>query len=439
VVSPLRAVTRLFAVALLTLAVSGAVTVLPPAPPASAAAASFADAVLSEAARHQGKPYRYGATGPDSFDCSGFTGFVYRQFGVHLPRTSDQQYNALPKVANSDKQPGDLVFTYNSGGIYHVGIYAGNNRMWAAPSTGDHVRVQTIWTSQYKVARPVHRLTQQHWVAHGGQRGFLGQATTGEGRTADGHGAYNHYQGGSIFWSPSTGARESHGLIREAWARQGWERGTLGYPVTDEHGSSDGVGRYNHFRGRGGEGSVFYSPGTGAHAVWGLVRQRWIALGAERGPLGYPVTDETRSTDGVGSYNHFRGRGGDGSIFYSPSTGAHAVWGEIRRTWVRLGAERGAVGYPTSSEQRAADGRGSHSEFAGHGAPASIYYSDATGAVSVRGAVRDRWLAEGGVTGWLGYPAAEPATEGDVTRSRFQGGVVEHDRRTGQTTARPLG
>jgi uncharacterized protein with LGFP repeats len=65
----------------------------------------------------------------------------------------------------------------------------------------------------------------------------------------------------------------------------------MGYPVTDETGTPDGIGRYNHFTGGAGA-SIYWTPATGAWSVHGGIRGRWAAQGWERGPLGYPVSDE---------------------------------------------------------------------------------------------------------------------------------------------------
>ncbi|MGC7094024.1 C40 family peptidase [Amycolatopsis lurida] len=106
------------------------------------------------AAEQQGKPYSYGATGPDSFDCSGLTKFVHEKLGIELPRTSRDQRAAVATVDRSAMQPGDLIFFANSGGsVYHVGIFAGDGQMWAAPESGDVVRLQKIWTDSYTVGR----------------------------------------------------------------------------------------------------------------------------------------------------------------------------------------------------------------------------------------------------------------------------------------------
>lgn len=143
---------------LLTAALTAATLVptLVVAPPASAA--TFGQRVVYEASRHNGKPYLYGATGPSRFDCSGFTLYVFSRFGKRLPHNSAQQYSAagVRRVAKSSRTLGDLIFMRNSSGrITHVGIYAGGNRWWAAPKAGDRVKLQTLYSSDYSVARVV--------------------------------------------------------------------------------------------------------------------------------------------------------------------------------------------------------------------------------------------------------------------------------------------
>ena len=83
----------------------------------------------------------------------------------------------------------------------------------------------------------------------GGAAGFLGQPTIAETSTPDAVGRFRHYEGGSIYWHPRTGAHEVHGLIRQRWAELSWELGYLGYPVTDEINTVDGAGRVSRFEG----------------------------------------------------------------------------------------------------------------------------------------------------------------------------------------------
>nr|WP_276323720.1 hypothetical protein [Amycolatopsis nivea] len=85
--------------------------------------------------------------------------------------------------------------------------------------------------------------------------------------------------------------------MRDKWAALGWERG-LGYPTTDETSTPNGIARYNHFN---GGGSIYWSPRTGAHMVQGEIRKRWAALGWEWGYLGLPTSDEYPISGGARS------------------------------------------------------------------------------------------------------------------------------------------
>lgn len=105
--------------------------------PAGSSSSSKGAAALAWAKTQLGKPYRFGATGPEAYDCSGLTGKAWKAAGVSLPRTSRQQFTAGRPVAKSDLQPGDLVFFYSD--ISHNGLYAGNGTILHSPRTGKTV------------------------------------------------------------------------------------------------------------------------------------------------------------------------------------------------------------------------------------------------------------------------------------------------------------
>lgn len=109
-----------------------------------------ASGIVSYAYNFLGTPYVYGATGPDSFDCSGFTSYVYRNAaGIEITRTTYSQMGVGSAVSYDQLQPGDLVFTY---GGDHVGIYVGGGQYIHAPQEGDSVKVSNI-TSFYCARR----------------------------------------------------------------------------------------------------------------------------------------------------------------------------------------------------------------------------------------------------------------------------------------------
>ena len=98
--------------------------------------------VVAFAFHQLGKPYRWGAAGPRSYDCSGLTLMAWRTAGVGLPHNAASQYASTARVSRDQLKPGDLVFFYNP--ISHVGLYVGGGRMVHAPEFGEHVRVARI-------------------------------------------------------------------------------------------------------------------------------------------------------------------------------------------------------------------------------------------------------------------------------------------------------
>jgi murein DD-endopeptidase len=101
--------------------------------------------LLRVAESRLGAPYRYGGSGPDTFDCSGLVEYAYRQIGIAVPRTAAAQFAAATPVRRRDMQPGDLVFFRLSGRkVGHVGIYLGDDRFVHAPQSGGHVRTASL-------------------------------------------------------------------------------------------------------------------------------------------------------------------------------------------------------------------------------------------------------------------------------------------------------
>ena len=112
-------------------------------------------AVVDLAHKQIGKPYVWGAEGPNSFDCSGLTYYVYKNAaGITLPRNSRSQYGAGKAVSKSNLQPGDLIFssTDGTGNITHVAIYVGNGQMIHAPRSGKNVEKVSMNTSYWNKA-----------------------------------------------------------------------------------------------------------------------------------------------------------------------------------------------------------------------------------------------------------------------------------------------
>ena len=96
-----------------------------------------------------GRPYVYGANGPNAFDCSGFTSYVYRHFGVSLPRTARSQFSAGSAVSRDNLAPGDLVFFNTVGYLGHVGLYVGGGDFIHAASSG-RVKISSLNEGYYR-------------------------------------------------------------------------------------------------------------------------------------------------------------------------------------------------------------------------------------------------------------------------------------------------
>ncbi|MDF0530761.1 lysozyme [Tsukamurella sp. 8F] len=143
---------------------------------------------------------------------------------------------------------------------------------------------------------------ERAYIATGGQRKW-GNPTSPELAAQKG-GRFQRFGSSSFYWHPWADNGTAHqvgGAIRDKWGKAGWEGGPLGYPVANERAidvppvagwfSGLGAGAFNDFQG----GSIYWSPGTGAHIVWGQIRNKWVMAGGYAGAgYGYPITDEYR-------------------------------------------------------------------------------------------------------------------------------------------------
>lgn len=111
--------------------------------------------VVMAAMKLLGRPYRYGATGPDEFDCSGLVYYVFKTTGVFVgSRMTAEGYKSIATaISETEAQEGDLVFFKNaSGKTHHVGIYIGDGKMIHAPQTGDVVKISSIWREKDEIS-----------------------------------------------------------------------------------------------------------------------------------------------------------------------------------------------------------------------------------------------------------------------------------------------
>ncbi len=116
------------------------------------ASSASSNAIVAYAETFLGTPYAWGADGPSTFDCSGFTKYVYAHFGISMGRTTYAQITQGQYVSRENLQAGDLVF-FGSGSPHHVGMYIGNGSYIHAPHTGDVVKISQLTRTDYMSAR----------------------------------------------------------------------------------------------------------------------------------------------------------------------------------------------------------------------------------------------------------------------------------------------
>ncbi|WP_336857526.1 M12 family metallo-peptidase [Sinomonas albida] len=206
-------------------------------------------------------------------------------------------------------------------------------------------------------------------------------------------GYYRNYQNGAVISTPANGLMVSRGAIRSVWGGLGYENGPLGYPTTDEVSGLRNSGVYQNYEG----GAIVFTPSTGAHSSMGVIRQRWQQLGFETGVLGYPTTETIGGLRNGGSYQNYE----NGAIIAAPS-GAYESYGSIRQVWQQFGFEAGALGYPTSYVTSGLVNGGSYQNYEG----GAIVSAPAAGTHESMGPIRQTWLQLGSEAGALGYPAS---------------------------------
>ena len=184
------------------------------------------------------------------------------------------------------RPPGDPSGPVTSGFPSAAVVTAGYHGVFAI-SLGDARR----YTSDFSVTDLLNFKDAEQAIEEKARSlGALPGPPNGDTQSVPG-GYMRSYQGCDIYYSKADGAHEVHGDIRAKYNALGGAAGVLGLPVTDETGTPDGIGRFNHFK-KGG--SIYWTPSTGPMMVRGVIRDLWASQGWETGPMGYPVADEYR-------------------------------------------------------------------------------------------------------------------------------------------------
>ncbi|KAA8960448.1 hypothetical protein [Mycobacterium sp.] len=235
-----------------------------------------------------------------------------------------------------------------------------------------------------------------------------------------------------IFWTPQHGAYVVRGAMNAAWDKLGSSGGVLGVPVGDE--TYDGEDANQSFSG----GKVSWNrvtkvfstvPAELAQQLRGLqvpidataaIDMAWRAAGGPDGPLGAKEGGQKSIGDDAGLVQNFAG----GKVFYSYATGANAVEGAILQKYESLGGPQGSdLGFPIANE---ADGGLPQSRICRFSATDDpvIFWTSKHGAFVVRGAMKAAWDKLGGPTGKLGAPMEDQTVYGEVISQRFTGGKI---------------
>jgi uncharacterized protein with LGFP repeats len=282
------------------------------------------------------------------------------------------------------------------------------------------------WTPATQ-AHEVHGAIQAKWASAGWERSVLGYPVTDEGTTPNTIGRFNYFSGhGAIYWTGPTGAQSIHGAILDKWASMGWENSVVGFPATDEGTTPNTIGRFNYFS---GHGAIYWTGPTGAQSIHGAILDKWASMGWENSVLGFPTTDEGTTPNKVGRFNYFSGHG---AIYWTGPTGAQSIHGAILDKWASMGWENSVVGFPTTDESGTPDGIGRFNHFSLGG---SVYWTPATQAHEVHGAIRDKWASLGWERSCLGYPVSDELAITGGRQSNFQQGVITFDATSLQATS----
>ena len=270
-------------------------------------------------------------------------------------------------------------------------------------------------TGAHETVGPV----SMRYVVLGAEGGALGFPVSPPSTAADGVGRASRFQRGRISWHPETGAWETRGTVAARYERANAEGGVLGYPVGAE--LVVGEGRASRFQ----RGRISAHPTTGVVLLRQHAAARYAALGAEAGPLGWPIADDRVLAGGGTAAVLERGR-----LSWSVGTGAWETRGAIATAYAALGAEAGVLGHPVAAEQELPDG-GRASRFE----RGRFSSGPVTGVHWTRGPIAAQYEQTGAEQGPLGYPTSdEHAPTSGLRRNDFERGTITHDEATGSTT-----
>ena len=203
----------------------------------------------------------------------------------------------------------------------------------------------TVMYSPAKGAFSISGAMLREWQQSGYENGSLGYPTSGPICQLKNGGCFQNFEKASILSSPATGTHPIYvGPFLSTWGGSGYENGSLGYPTSHQVCGIRNGGCFQNFQG----GTVMFSPVTGAQPLTSQpVRAAWARSGYENGSLGYPTGRIVCGLRNGGCFQNFE----KGTIMWSPATGAHPmVLGPIQAAWGSRNFENGPLGYPTGAQ-----------------------------------------------------------------------------------------
>ncbi len=355
--------------------------------------------------------WQYSSTGPlagDSNvwngDLAGLKAFASNSNNVAAAAPINALRATLPALGAATS---DIVCGLRDGGCYRV--YQGGAIMWS-PDLG----------AQPSLNGPI----RDAWQRNGFENGSLGYPTSGVVCGLKKGGCFQNYQGGSILWSPATGASVlGFGAIRDYWAARGYENGALGYPTSNAVCGLKAGGCFQLFE----AGTVLWSPATAAKLVKaGPLLDAWGRAGYENGLLGYPAAEATCAASTC--RQNFTG----GVVAWTSTTGAWPIYLGMADSWKAALTRGEPIGYPIGGEVCGIRAGGCYQLFQ----KGTLLFSPATGAFPVTGKLLSYWQSTGFENGSLGYPTGTATCSDAQTQCRqpFEKGVAAYSRATPPAT-----
>ena len=248
--------------------------------------------------------------------------------------TDDPQSEIIPGQMRSDKE--DIPAGASKADADQAEIKEAKLTDPGTPTLNARPGCGVYWPVTFEVCGAIKNL----YDAIGGPTSFLLLPKSKELTNPDGVGKRSEFVNGFIYWHPRTGAHSVSIPVSRVWQRHGWENGFLGYPTTSD------ISLGNQWYAQHFEGGHVYThnalPATQA-SIQGAIYDKWQSMGGHTSALGFPISDELTTPDGIGRYNVFEG----GMIYWTPQHGAHPVTDPVLIDWAAAGYEKGSYGYPT--------------------------------------------------------------------------------------------